>query len=90
MADQRFDCVSPHLGSVMLAYGLGNLNGLDQEQFEEHLLVCPACQHELNRAGPILRHVCEHREEILHEAHAVDFGLASMNPNGLDPNAPSS
>ncbi|MBK6910992.1 MAG: zf-HC2 domain-containing protein [bacterium] len=48
-------CVNPTIGAKLLSYGLGNLPEEEKNEFEEHLLLCPACQSELKAAGQMLK-----------------------------------
>lgn len=58
-------CIDPRLGAKLLSYGTGQLGESDRQEFEEHLLLCSACQAELKAADHVLKAIAGGRGELV-------------------------
>ncbi len=57
-------CNDVSMGALLLPYKFQTITRDECRSFEEHLLVCPACQRELNVAGSKLNEIAASRQEI--------------------------
>jgi hypothetical protein len=95
-----WDCREPAMGRMLAAYDWGILSPGDEQQFEQHLLHCPACARELStswQVGASIRACRRHRPRFawlsvgLAAAAAAVFVIIEfgdvMNPRGrpVDP-----
>lgn len=73
-------CTEVAAGALLLPYALGTLSAEETRQFEEHLLLCPACQRELEQAADLLQTLSVSREEIVEllqrQGHSFASGIS--------------
>lgn len=67
---ETINCVDPTKGARLLSFGLGHLSEHDRSEFEEHLLICPACQAELKAAERALKVMADGQDRLVEKLRA--------------------
>ena len=63
-------CTNKNIGQLITFYEMGVLNEKDRIQFEDHVLECNYCRHELQRLNPKLEVLFKNKLEILQNLNA--------------------
>lgn len=77
----------PHAGDDLLeTYSMGRLAGLELEEFEEHLLVCPRCQEHLAATDAYVHSIRNAALEFVQQSAQAGLGRPRLfAPNILKP-----
>jgi len=72
-------CIDEAAGSALLHYAMGSLAEAARQEFEEHLIACPACQNELREHEAALSALSNNRPELLKRLGELQAQNASQS-----------
>lgn len=73
-------CTDEKLGRLILLYELDRLDEKDRCLFEDHMMSCPFCLEELEKAEPLMLRMKKDRREILAELERRGVRLPAAEP----------
>ncbi len=72
------ECIDPQVGAFITQYEMGQLGDEERDRFEEHLMECDFCRHELEEMLPTISTMRRHKAEIAQGLHVEGISLESL------------